>query len=210
MVLAVNARALSWLTLALLASSCTSPMPDVDGLMDVVETHPDAPPIAPSTECTVTTGSATVTDRHHLEPCSPVEYTLNPPVGGPHYSIWASFGTYDAPVPWGFLVHSLEHGAVVLAYNCPNGCPDVLAAFERIRAATSDPACRETADLNRIIIVPDPDLDVPIAALAWEHAYLATCLDEPSLAAFVVAHYAHAPEELCVEGLSPADGVWCP
>lgn len=194
--------------LTLLTCGCTGAPAGPDGLMDVMETHPDAPPIAPATECTVTTGSATVTDRSHLDPCSPVDYPLNPPVGGPHYNVWASFDTYDAPVPWGFLVHSMEHGAVVLAHNCADECPEVLAAFERIRTSVDDPLCRDHDNGSRVIIVPDPELEVPIAAVAWEHVYLAGCLDEPSLQAFVDAHYGHGPEQLCVPGVVPPSS--CP
>jgi hypothetical protein len=62
---------------------------------------------------------------------------------------------------------------------------------------------------NRIIVVPQPDLEEPIAALAWEHVYTATCLDEASLQAFIDAHYAMAPEDFCSSGLGP-DQTMCP
>lgn len=194
------------LALACLALACDPPAEE--GLVDVVETRPDAPPIAPATECVVTTGRAPVSDATHLTPCSDVDYPLHPPPGGPHYSMWADFAVYEEPVPWGFLVHSLEHGAVVLAHNCTEGCPEVLAVFEQLRADRDDPSCRDHPNGSRVIIVPDPSLEVPIAAVAWEHVYLATCLDETSLRAFVDAHYAQAPEDLCVPGVTPPNS--CP
>ncbi len=208
---AVPASTRSLALVALLVSACSNAAPASDGgLMNVMETHPDATPIAPATECTVTTGSVVVTDRSHLNPCTPVTYPENPPLGGPHYSVWAAFTTYDAPVPWGFLVHSMEHGAVILTYNCPDGCPDVLSAFENIQATKTDPVCTDMPTQNRIVVVPDPDLPVPVAAVAWENAYLATCLDVPSLQAFVDTHYGNGPEQECAGGLNPLDGVWCP
>lgn len=199
-------RAFASLTCLLLA--CSGP-PSSEGLVDVVEMHPDADPIPPSTECTVTTGRAPANGAAHVAVCSELEFAMHPPAGGTHYASWADFATYSEPVPWGFLVHSLEHGAVVLAHNCQDDCPEVLAAFERIRVGTDDPLCRTHDNTNRIIVVPDPELEVPIAAVAWEHVYLATCLDEPSLRAFVDAHYGRAPENLCSPGVH-AEGAWCP
>ena len=55
----------------------------------------------------------------HLTLCSTTCYQTNPPSSGNHYPVWPVYKTYDAPVPWGFLVHGLEHGAVIVSYNCP-------------------------------------------------------------------------------------------
>jgi hypothetical protein len=184
----------------LFASACQRQDPGEDGLVDVVEQYPDAAPIAPATECVVITGREPAVSAAHIEVCSEIEYPRFPPAGGPHFSAWADFGTYSEPVETGFLVHSLEHGAVALLYNCPEGCPEVLEAFADIEAARVDPLCRTHASMNRIIIAPEPRLEVAIALIAWEHVYLATCLDEASLSAFVDAHYARAPEDLCAPG----------
>ena len=63
----------------------------------------------------------------HVALCAPVTYQSNPPVSGTHYQAWPVFRIYDKPVPWGFLVHGLEHGAVVIVYNCPEGCAEEVA-----------------------------------------------------------------------------------
>jgi hypothetical protein len=54
----------------------------------------------------------------HVPIGSQVEYDSNPPSSGPHYPIWAAFRVYTSPVPRPYYVHDLEHGAVVLVYNC--------------------------------------------------------------------------------------------
>ncbi len=178
------------------------------GLTDVMELHPGEPPIAPATECVVTIAREPASSREHRDPCSEIDYPRHPPAGGPHYLIWADFGTYDAPPATGFLVHSLEHGAVELFYDCPDGCPEVTDAFARIALSkTDDVLCRDHPAGSRVIIAPDPALDVPIAAVAWEHVYLATCLDEPSLTAFANEHYGRAPEDLCYSGTT---SPFCP
>jgi hypothetical protein len=180
--------------------------------IDDPPTHPARPPIAPFTTCTVTTAVDTFPSADHRTPCTPIDYPYHPPAGGPHFAFWAAFETYDAPVPWGYLVHALEHGAVVLAYRCerPADCDAVRAEFASIIADRGvDPTCRLEATPSRIIVVPDPLLPVPIAAVAWQHSYRATCLDPASLRAFVDAHYAMAPEDFCFPGMDLSATAWC-
>lgn len=199
---------------AFLLGSITSLLagcPGTHGRTDEVITHPDAPPIAPFLECTVYTAREPSEARNHVEPCTPLAYEL-PPAGGPHYSQWAAFGTYEAPVPWGFLVHAMEHGAVVLAYRCAEGaeCDAIrreLAAI--VEARPPDALCRGDARI-RYVLAPAPDLEWPIAVLAWEHLYTATCLDRSSIEAFVEAHYGRAPEDTCAEGVDLSAMGWCP
>ncbi len=180
------------------------------GLTGVVETRPDAAPIAPATECVVTTGAAlTLEPATHLTPCTDVHYDTSPPCEGAHYSSWAAFGVYSAPVPWGYLVHSMEHGSVVIEYACGADCPELPARLRALYDSyPADPLCVGTSAPNRLIVVPAPDLDVPIAASAWGQVYRATCLDEPSLRAFIDAHYAHGPENICPAGVDDSPG-WC-
>src|SRR5438874_915571 len=64
--------------------------------------------------------------RNHVDPGSPLTFKSDPPASGNHYSTWARSGVYTEPIEKGYWVHSLEHGYVVLLYNCPNGCPDTV------------------------------------------------------------------------------------
>lgn len=45
-------------------------------------------------------------------------YNSNPPTSGPHDATWIKAGIYDSPQGDGFLIHALEHGYVILSYNC--------------------------------------------------------------------------------------------
>ena len=146
----------------------------------------------------------------HVPACSPVVYTTNPPTSGPHYPSWAAFKWYSAPVPRGYLVHSLEHGAVVISYHCEGGCESELATLAAfLDARPADPLC--VAPLkSRVIVVPDPALDVRFAAAAWGALLRADCLDTAALGAFLDTYYAKAPENFCFDGvdvLSPDAGV---
>ncbi len=196
--------------LLLLAVGCSAAAP---ARTDERIAHPDAPPIAPFDECTVYTATERATARDHRPVCSALAYPSMPPAGGPHFGQWADFGVYDAPVPWGFLVHALEHGAIVLAYRCEPGpeCDAVRAELLGVVASAGvDPLCRTGDAESRFIVVPDPTLEWSVAALAWEHVYLATCLDRASLDEFVAAHYGQAPEDLCAPGVDLSATGWCP
>lgn len=56
--------------------------------------------------------------REHVPDGTIVEYNSNPPTSGKHYGDWTRAGVYDKPVSDGHLVHSLEHGYVIISYNC--------------------------------------------------------------------------------------------
>jgi hypothetical protein len=155
--------------------------------------------------CDTTLYEVPIQKSPHVEECSVLDHISNPPTSGPHYPRWASFQSYDEPIPRGYLVHALEHGAVMLAYDCPQGCDaEVMAMQAFVDGLEPDPACIAPV-VNRLIIVPDPALDVPFAAAAWGHMLKAQCFDEELVAAFVEAHYASGPENVCGQGFDPSD-----
>lgn len=54
----------------------------------------------------------------HTTNISDVTYNSNPPTSGKHFPVWAKGGVYDRVISDGHLLHSLEHGYVVISYNC--------------------------------------------------------------------------------------------
>ena len=57
--------------------------------------------------------------RDHIKDSDPdPEYNSNPPTSGPHSSNPTSAGFYETEKSDRNLIHSLEHGYVVIAYNC--------------------------------------------------------------------------------------------
>jgi hypothetical protein len=197
--------------LAVLVLACEPTRPPSGGRIDEETTHPAAAPIAPFTECSVYTAREPAISAFHEPSCSALAYAYHPPASGDHYSQWTAWGTFEDPIPWGFLVHSMEHGAVVLAYRPDTVTPEIQTAFRTmIDERGVDPLCRGLDAPSRFIVVPDPELEWPIAAVAWEHVYLATCVDLPSLRAFVDAHYGQAPEDFCAPGIDESATGWCP
>lgn len=151
---------------------------------------------------TVTIATPELLPGTHVPEGTPITWSSNPPSSGPHYPIWANFQEYAQPIDLGYVVHSIEHGAVVLFHQCVSGadCDIITEGFRKVRdAIPNDPRCDPSIRV-RVVIVPDPLLDVPIAAAAWGWTYKATCLDLPSLTEFAKAHYAQGTEDLCAPG----------
>jgi hypothetical protein len=157
---------------------------------------------ADASTCNVVLASPPVDPSPHVPEGTPVTYNSNPPSSGPHYPIWADFREYMTPVDDGYLVHSLEHGAVLLLYKCTTPCDELVASLRALRdAVPDDPLCDPSqGERVRVILAPRPANDVTVAAAAWGQTYRADCFDGPSLAQFVAAHYAQGPENFCAPG----------
>jgi hypothetical protein len=161
-------------------------------------------------DCEAVIASHALASGIHVTACTPIDYATNPPSSGQHYPVWADFGVYDFPLPRGFWMHNEEHGAVVVTYNCAQGCAaDLAAAKAWLAQLAPDALC--PSGPPRIILVPDPLLDVPWAASAWGYTLRANCFDAAAFSTFYVAHAggALAPEAaICSAGADfRMDGV---
>lgn len=56
--------------------------------------------------------------RDHIADTSPFTYNSNPPTSGSHSEQWEKPGIYTQPLNDRKLVHSLEHGYIIISYNC--------------------------------------------------------------------------------------------
>lgn len=183
-------------------SSCSTvgggTSPDLGVVADALEEpfHPDA-------SCFVTIDSPPLLPAIHVATGTDIQWDSNPPSSGSHYPEWAAYGVAASVVPRGNYVHDLEHGAVVLLYNCGDtGCPDIVAALQAVSdAIPDDPLCVGQGTRVRTLITADPLIDVPVAAAAWGWTYTAACADPPTLTQFALAHYGHGPEVLCGPGI---------
>lgn len=164
---------------------------------------------APTGVCSAISRSYEGASAAHRGECSDLEYSTSPPVFGDHYPTWAAYQTYDFPVPLGYLVHDLEHGAVVLFYDCADGCKDEVAQAQAfIDALPADPRC--SADVRvQVVLVPRPGLGSRWAASAWGHSLNAECFDPAAFGQFYADHVGRGPEDLCTQGV-PLSADPCP
>lgn len=96
----------------------------------------------------------------HVEPNERVAYTSTPPTGGSHDQRWAACTgvVYDLPIRSETVVHSMEHGAIWIAFD-----PERLTAREYERLA------ERVRDVPYMLMSPYPGLPVPISLQSWGH-----------------------------------------
>jgi hypothetical protein len=160
-------------------------------------------PIHPPASCLVTIDTPEPLTAMHVPEGTVITYNSIPPCSGSHYPVWANFQEFTQPLDEGYLVHSLEHGAIALLYKCDPaapGCAQTIEALRKIRdSQPTDPTCDASIRV-RVVIAPFPKLDVPVAAAAWGITYKAECVDVPTLTQFAKDNYARSPENICAAG----------
>ena len=144
----------------------------------------------------------------HVAPPARIQYVNNPPTSGCHYSLSGQApmapGAYTNAVEPEFWVHNLEHGYIVVLYNCPTGCAD---DFQKLRAWAAklppDPGLKAVADQNpssgftpytKILILPYTNMQPKFAAISWDYYDPMSSLDLTEIQAFYDNHVGHSPE----------------
>jgi hypothetical protein len=167
-------------------------------------------PAAPIAETPIEGSSCNAVERqypqeygaHTPAPCVEIDYSTNPPCTGTHYGTWAAYRVYDEPVPRGFWVHSLEHGAVAFLYSCTDCDDEVARAIGVLDDAGDDALCTSRGSPVRLtLLTPDPRLDTPWAAASWGYTLTADCFEPEVFRAFLDAHRGLGPEIACSDGL---------
>lgn len=114
----------------------------------------------------------------HVTSTQRVAYPEIPPLGGPHDARWAACDgvVYDTAVRTENLVHSLEHGAVWIAYN-----PATVSAQdqETLRA--------KVIDKQYTVMSPIPDMADPISLQSWGHQLKLDSADDERIDQFITA-----------------------
>jgi hypothetical protein len=124
-------------------------------------------------------------------------YKANPPATGPHWPFWdTTWGNYlsDQPTPldrerW---LHNLEHGGIVLLYNCPQGCPADTAQLVAIKNGRRP----DKFGAVRVIVNPDKLMPKKFAAVAWGYRWQGDTIDAATINCFIDARYDKAPESV--------------
>jgi hypothetical protein len=140
-----------------------------------------------------------------------ITWSTNPPVTGQHFEHWAKWDRHYTELDRGFYVHNAEHGGIILLYNCPDGCDDIVDSMvDLVSAFPTDPVRADVPPVsnceapvrNRLLVAADPLLPagVKVAAVAWNNSYTASCFNKAEIDAFIAANYERSPEDVCVDG----------
>ena len=119
----------------------------------------------------------------HIPEGTTVEYSTNPPTTGPHYGNSQPAGIYDEPIPDGNLLHSMEHGAVILWYKEVKGSEETGGLsgqdIERLKQIF------RSVPVSKKIMVPRDNLDVPVALTSWGRLLKLQTIDEAQIKTFM-------------------------
>ncbi|MDX1448131.1 MAG: DUF3105 domain-containing protein [Acidimicrobiia bacterium] len=91
-----------------------------------------------------------------LAGASTFAYETFPATSGPHAASWAPCGIYVEEVPEVFVVHSMEHGAVIIHHDPGLPGTDVDAIHSTARSLGS-----------HVVVTPRAGLAEPVAVTAW-------------------------------------------
>jgi hypothetical protein len=113
-----------------------------------------------------------------------VSYDQSPPVGGPHNPAWLNCGVYDEPQQNENVVHTLEHGAVWIAYDPETTTDAEIAALVALAPDTYT------------VISPYEGLGDAKAISAWGAQLLFTDVEDPAVEDFLTEFWrsADSPE----------------
>ncbi len=122
----------------------------------------------------------------HLSPGESIRYLGDPPTSGRHDLKWVDPGVYDTVQRREKLVHSLEHGMIVIYYDTPKA-----AAFETLK---------QWADLyggawSGLVLTRKPGLGASIVLTAWNRVLRLKTFDADAAAAFIDAYRGRGPEK---------------
>ncbi|WP_156758761.1 DUF3105 domain-containing protein [Actinokineospora pegani] len=173
----------------LLLSACGSAAPPADDVRAYAPTAEDKDP----TERIEGVFKKNYAPGGHITADQRVAYRYAPPLGGPHDEVWAACDgvVYPRPVRTENMVHSMEHGAVWIAYNPDQVSGDQLGAL----AAKVD-------GQPFTLMSPWPGLDSPVSVQSWGRQLKVDSADDPRIDRFIVATRAN-------EYLNPEPGAPC-
>lgn len=102
--------------------------------------------------------------NNHVTDISDVAYNSNPPTSGAHFPVWAKPGVYSRFISDGYFIHSMEHGYIVLWYDCDkltsSGYNFIPAALAHGDEPVGTPAATSSAKpLTKMTVQPHDNIN---------------------------------------------------
>ncbi|MEO8457804.1 MAG: DUF3105 domain-containing protein [Chloroflexota bacterium] len=137
-----------------------------------------------------------INDRSHLAQGVVYDkYTSDPPTSGPHLFVPANWGISDLALPKEQPVHNMEHGGVVIWYNCNASVPasppaaasgplstDDCATLRNSLSAIVAPAAQAG---HHIVMTPYASMDSRIGLTAWGYLDKFNTFDQARVTMFI-------------------------
>ncbi len=125
--------------------------------------------------------------RQHVSTGSSINYAQTPPMSGTHYGRSIPAGFYTSEQPYGGLVHSLEHGAVVI-YYANDVSQSTRSRLEQLANGYQNPWAG-------VLAVPQPEsFSAPLVLTAWQARLDLQSYDADVVEAFLAEYLGRGPE----------------
>ncbi|MCY3887976.1 MAG: DUF3105 domain-containing protein [Chloroflexi bacterium] len=128
----------------------------------------------------------------HLVAGTSFSYPITPPAGGPHWEIPARCGIYADPIPYEALVHTTEHGAIIMYYDPAAWTPATVAQFEALAREILNGG-------DRFVLAPapaSPPFPRPIVLATWGYLLFLDEFEPNTIREFVDEFENEGPEVL--------------
>lgn len=125
--------------------------------------------------------------QEHVGDITGFNYNSNPPTSGPHFEEWTRPGFYEQKLNDGNLIHSLEHGYIIVSYNCQkvDDCNQLTNDLKNFQGKHKS---------SRLIIVAREQMDAPVVLTAWRRLLKLNSWDEAQAEAFFKTWHNLGPE----------------
>jgi hypothetical protein len=134
----------------------------------------------------------------HVPEGTTVSYRTNPPASGPHYSAAGvapiAGGFYPTAVRPEVWVHNLEHGYVVILFDCPGACDQGL--LDQLQALSDSLPVSRRFGTRKNVITRYAGLPVPFMCVGWDVQRDFNTLDTNGIRAFYDRRVDAGPEDL--------------
>ena len=121
----------------------------------------------------------------HIAPGQPIGYPERFPTSGPHDQNWINPGVYDTVQPPTKLVHSVEHGMVVIYYDAPSS--EAMSMLEDWAGLYKGP-------WSGVVVTPGPGIGEELVLTAWNRTLRLKPFEAASAAAFIDRFRGRGPE----------------
>lgn len=132
----------------------------------------------------------------HVPVGQQVMHTANPPASGAHWSqagfAPAPAGLYEETIEEERWVHNLEHGHIVLLYDCEDAC--TAEYLDALRSLFDDAPPSTVFGFAKLVMAPYDGLPGMVTAIAWDVQMHLESFDTEALLAFYERHLDQGPE----------------
>ena len=142
-----------------------------------------------------------IASREHIpDGQKALDYNSDPPTSGQHYDVPAEAGFYNEAPADETLVHNLEHGHVVIYYNCELiSVEECEPLKQQIKNSMSEAGLvRETRTI-KLVAVPRPGMPNLITYTSWGRLYRADAFDPEEFQLYVKQNRNRAAPEPLAE-----------